>query len=364
MTDYSMLQYRVNETLGLRFQGSQFDESLIRILEAKNALTPIVLLKPKSTQSFVVAISWLIFFIGSYFRLILYKYLYEKRKKNDLTVIDKLTFALTIFQQLDNMVSSLATSLLVYNGDSLMHVYGGTLFCYFQKRLFAWSLYYSVIGSLGVSVYRILLIKKNLWVKNVIGEKVIFRTIMYGGILLSLIFVVNLTSTDYQKLQDDTCMLVKKQLIFEILDEYEQSQGKASPLAYWVVSRRISGAIMVTMIISELIIYVMFFHHMYTHDNSTNLRRVLEPRIIKERNKRNAITFFGQFCSFAFELMTMLLFILGSTLENKDNIIHDIGIGMWRTSFAVMSLVEVLTSPVLRKKVFKLYLYDIIFGLF
>ena len=85
------------------------------------------------------------------------------------------------------------------------------------------------------------------------------------------------------------------------------------------------------------------------HDNNERLRRLLEINVIKRRNRRNAITFFGQFCSFAFEFsfgIAILCAVKGHAPWIAVFILKAL-------SFTSMSIVEVLTSSSLRPRIFK-----------
>ena len=305
--------------------------------------------------------AWLSLVIGTYFRFIVYKYLFQQYKKKELTSVNKLSFTVVFIDHLSRTSGALATTLVILNGKGLDHVVGGYWFCTAQVLFGQFAFYYSFVGSLGVSIYRIILIKHNYFLKYVVGEKVMLSLILYGGILLTLIFTIILNSHDYDKLFDDTCMFVPKMQVLQILDEYEQSRGNLSIFSYYVKINISNGVVMAFMTISELMIYIIFFHHMYKHDNNDRLRRILEPRVIKGRNRKNAITFIGQFCSFVFEFTGLLLLILAFTVGPKWA--PDVAIDFRRLSFVIISMVEVLTSDVLRKKLFKINLYNIIFGL-
>ena len=139
--------------------------------------------------------------------------------------------------------------------------------------------------------------------------------------------------------------------ILRLLDDYEQSRGNHSIFSQWRDYRIIICVVMVLLTIAEITIYVIFFHHMYVHDNQERLRRLLEPGVIKLRNRTNAITFFGQFCSFVFEFSIGILTICG---------VKGLFIEAWGlvfvlkvTCFTCMSMVEVLTSSTLRPRIFK-----------
>ena len=343
----SMLHSMENTSIWLALEPYEHEiefYSWIQIFEAKDATFPRLLQKPKTIQWFILAVLWLPLIIGMYFRSILYEFLFEQYKKKQLTLVNKLCLAVILTDNLNHISGLLSSTFLVLNGESLHHVVGGYWFCTAQMLYGYFAFYYSFIGSLGVSIYRILLIKQSHIVKYVIGEKSMFNLIFYGGVLLTLVFVTVLNSHDYTNVTYTTCMYIPNQQAFQILDEYEQSRGIVSILSYFIKVNVGNGVVMALMIISEIIIYGIFFHHMYKHDNNHRLRRLLEPKVIKRRNRKNATTFIGQFVSFLFEFTGMLLMVMAYTVG--IDIITLVGLIFRRYSFAIRSIVEVLTSDV------------------
>ena len=130
-------------------------------------------------------------------------------------------------------------------------------------------------------------------------------------------------------------------------DEYELSRGNASIYFHWIQCRRILFIILISATVSELIIYIIFFHHMYKHDNNGRLRILLGSKVIRRRNQRNAITFFGQFCSFAFEIGLNLLMI--SAVEGNAS--WGVVILLKMVAFTSMAIIEDLTNASLRRRV-------------
>ena len=100
--------------------------------------------------------------------------------------------------------------------------------------------------------------------------------------------------------------------------------------------------------ISEIVIYILLFRFMYLHDNTERLRALLEPQVIRKRNKNNAITFFGQFCSFLFEVSVWMIFTF-AMLVGKGSVLLLALVSILRTIFfTCMTIVEVMTSSPLR----------------
>ena len=189
-----------------------------------------------------------------------------------------------------------------------------------------------------------------------------YKIILYGGILLAIFITIMFNSHDYAKLFHETCMLTPKIEILQFLDEYEQSRQNVSILSYYLKVNISIGVIMGFMVIFEMMIYVMFFRYMYKHDNNPRLRRLLEPKVIKGRNRKNAISFIGQFCSFVVEVTKIVLVAIMFTIGNNDNKLTLVAIVFAQFAFPLMSMVEVLTSDVLRRRLPRINLYNIIFG--
>ena len=86
---------------------------------------------------------------------------------------------------------------------------------------------------------------------------------------------------------------------------------------------------------------------MYQHDNDVRLQALLGSKVIRRRNQRNAITFFGQFCSFAFEIGLNMVMI--SAVEGNAS--WDVVILFKMVAFTSMAIIEDLTNPSLRRRV-------------
>ena len=351
-------------SLNLRsFKNHNSFDSSIYVVEAEDLLMPAVIKRYRNYKWLTVGVSWISVLIGSYFRLIMYQYVIEQYKKKELTPVNKLNLVVALVQHLHQVVSALSASLMILYDDSLDHVFGGLWYCYFATTLTTFGIGYSCIGSLGVSIYRILLIKQNYWLKYVVGEKVMTNFLLFGGVILNVIILVYFNSHDFNQLRHKTCMMVHKLSIYELLDEYEQSRGNSSPLSHYRNVIIVCLATLILATISEIIIYVIFFHDMYKHNNSDRLRSLIGPSVIRYRNRSNAISFFGQFCSFACELTLLILFFFAIQFGTPQNILHTFAITFWRLKFSAMAMIEVLTSNTLRARLIQTNLFDTLFRL-
>ena len=320
----------------------------ILILEATNVMRPPILTVSKQLQWLIWGIRWFLILIGSYFRYIMYQYIFCQWKSKALKPIDIATLLVSMSQHLSVVLYAIAATMTIIT-DTRLDDIGGHWFCLIARVFIKFDLFYSVFGSLGISIYRIACIRANHLVKNHIGKKRFFCGILLGGLSISCFIVVLLESDDYAQLSRNTCMHLPNQLII-LLDQYEQSRGIPSIYPYWRNVRVIvgfTGALMTTV---ELGLYISFFRFVYKNDNKEVLRHLLGPNVIRLRNRTNAITFFGQFCSFVFEFSMMILLLLAASVM-KDSF-YSLAIIMFLKSgaFTAMAIVEVLTSPTLRTR--------------
>ena len=297
-------------------------------------------------------ISWSLFFIGSYFKFIIYKFLWEKRKQKSSKTIDVLICVTAIMQHLYAFL--LTTERTLRHTDSSFEIYKHSGACgpvhYFNQFAF----YYSYIGGFGIALYRILLIRKGNWVKYKFGEKNMMTVILFGGIILGigLLALPKIWFGSLEKLAWDECLLnVHVKHTLEELDDYEQSLGtnfQYSTLQSYRIGWAIIGFSFLVITIAEVTIYGAFFHAMYKHDNNERLARLLEPATIKKRNQNNALTFFGQLCAFTFEFVLAMFMLIFAGFSKQELRSWAVIFIVKDFSFTAMSAVEVLTSSILR----------------
>ena len=340
------------------------------ILEAKDGMHPgihnaSIQLRPVLAWT-GLGVAWFCVFIVCYFRYILYHYLFQQYKLKELKPIDSLTFLVAFIDHFSTTMMIVYGTILVLTGKHLHDLIGGRVVCIAIMYLTSFGKGYSFIGGLMISVYRIILITDSArWIKNRLGLKNIFRIILFVGILIATSTVILESYNDYEKLRRDTCQLVYRNAIMLVLDEYEQSRGNPSIYSHWITTLLTVSYSRICMVLLEVIIYAIFFFHMYKHDNNELLRRLLDPNVTRTRNRNNAITFFGQFCSFSIELMWIILYIitLPQDKDNESNPWIKIRFVVRMISFTCMPVIEVLTSKTLRARIHRFSLYDFIFGL-
>ena len=98
----------------------------------------------------------------------------------------------------------------------------------------------------------------------------------------------------------------------------------------------------------ELACYLVIFHHLYRHDNG-NIKKFLTKESIRHRNRRNAITFLGQFWGFTTEFSAMVILTATIALGGTDTQFKAVtNVLKMATLDGILPMVEVLVSEQLR----------------
>jgi hypothetical protein len=276
-----------------------------------------------------------------------YKYLFDQYKAKELTPINVLILAIYIIQHISSIVFQVLETVIVWSNIPLQDITGPWI-CTPLRLFFLFEIVYSVIGGLGIAIYRILLIKHDQLVKDVIGGKNLLYIILFTGMLISFC----LAYLFHFEGEQPTCMLVPKLDILQILDGYKQSIGNTTMHEQLILVRTTIFAILLTLTCCEILIYITFFHHLYKHDNNERLRRLLGSNAIKHRNRKNALTFFSQFCSFVLEVSFVMTCIFTLWLASSENLGYFLCTQLKKITFSGTVIIEVLTSSNLRRKVF------------
>ena len=247
-------------------------------------------------------------------------------------------------QHLEIMIGAIYQTLIVSTGMSLEEL-GKPWICPFIKNILATLIIYSVSGGLGIAIYRILLIKYDLIVKNFIGEKRLLGIILSCQILIIAIHLglrndIGLVELPIRPM----CMTFPYGHVLDILDAYTVSHGNDSILIYQTPLHLLGASFYLLMIIIELIIYLIFFCHLFLHDNSDGIKLLLESEIIKRRNTRNVLTFFSHFCSFVAEFILTVVLMIAIKKANNENPIVLIDCNARWFSLSGLAMIEFITS--------------------
>ena len=338
------------------------DEAIL-ILEGENLLRTPLLSLSITGKTLLAAITCSFVVIGSCFKAIVYKFIFKQYKSKSFKPINVMILVAAIIQH-TQIILLVGEICIVYLTDSMTRQKFGefSFMCGAIRFLFQIGNCYSFPGGFGLSLFRILYIKRSNWVKYKVGENNLMKFILFGGLLVSTlpILLPLILGAGYSKLAFDQCLAAPGlQRIIGAIDDYSYSIGVQSMLENMGIVYQVTGSAMLVMSILEISIYITFFRIMYKQNNNEKLLILLGSDAIKKRNKQNATTFFGQFCTFLTEVaMSTLILFLSSELHLTR---HD-GTGVWElaiplvcATFALTSMVEVMTSRSLRQTLPKFF---------
>ena len=361
-----MNRFEQNNTFNLGFVTKQlslinyFDYGII-VDKSEHILVPKIIYFSHELQYTIASIWWVCLVIGSYFRFVLYSNLYQKYKEKSLKTIDRLCLVIALVQHYHIGSGTFDVTLKVINNKWLNESALGYRACRFQSFYYKFAESYACIGSLGLAFYRLLYIRMGTFVKHVVGEETMANLILLTGLgsSVGMILYPRLLKQGWSHLEWEPCFNPPQiSHALEFLEDYEQSLGGSPSLTNMKHTYLATRLTYLLATWTELCLYVSFFNYMYKHDNREQLKRLLEPAIIRQRNKRSAISFFGQFCSFVMEFIGNVLYVIAiaNSAPKKGNEQNDFFIFAFScipVTFAAISFVEVIVSSALRAKILK-----------
>ena len=115
---------------------------------------------------------------------------------------------------------------------------------------------YLSVGSFGISLYRMIYIKREHWIKHVIGEKRLLGIILVFSLLFcSMMVCLDNIETHNERVFLNVCYGSSSANI-QIMIDYELSRG--AQLLTTTVLRKITLTVLISLQIIELGIYVWF----------------------------------------------------------------------------------------------------------
>ena len=341
-----MVYQRSNKTVYLSYVNGEdidlFDPS-IDLEDIEQVIEPVLWNLPNYLQILISVTGWCLIVIGSYFRLIVYKHLFKEYNAKQLTSINVLTIVYCFIQHSAVLSYQIYETLVVSYSGNLQN-FAGYWFCNGVRFVFGYEMVYSIVGGFGMALYRILLIKYDQFIKYKIGENSLLWAILLSGLLFVLFVIIMFIVADDMGFMSENCIMSPGSEVLDILGNYQRSSGFLPTYFYWKQFRFFLILAMSSITLSEIAIYISFFYHLYKHDNSPSIRSLLEPKVIKSRNKKNALTFFSQFCTFVFEISFLMLMIFAALVSHNSKEKFVIAILLKKIAFASISTVEVLTS--------------------
>ena len=320
---------------------------LITINQISQHEAPLISL-PFSVKLLLTIIMIMSLLSGSYFKSIMYRYVFTTNKKNRGWMhrpINVLTVTSAIIHHVTHVTVGIWFVLVLMIDTPLGSIFGFHC-CKIMLNVATYGTAYLTVGSLGIAVYRVLYIRQEYWVKYVIGEKLLLALVLsLSMVVAGLISIFYLAEVSAHRAMDNMCTGVSF-TENQILIEYSISLGSQMLTTTYLQGTALTVCIAIQTI--EFSIYIWFFCYRYRNDNGT-ITKLLAQDTIRERNIKNVTTFLGQFYGFVIEysfLISLMLF----TIFAHEHIQHIRGIVVMVKfiDFGLLSAVEVLSSPGLK----------------
>ena len=314
---------------------------LLLIQDTYNDKAPLISLSSGVKVSLAVVMT-LSLLIGSICKGIMYVYVSTTNKKRP---INTLIITSAIVHHTTHLFSG-TWYILVLLVDTPLGDHLGSGSCYVMMSIGVFGLVYLNVGSLGISVYRILYIKHELFVKNTIGEKRLLVIIQSTSLVLTgLATELFMAQETAEKTGINMCTGLSVTQT-QIYTAYNLRIGAE----IWTTlhGERITIGLCLVAQTIELAIYVWFFNMRYKNDNGS-ITKLMSQEDTHKRNLKNIGTFLGQFYSFVIEYSYLIFILLCGIFADENTQDYRALVSIMKfVDFGVLSFVEVLSSPQLR----------------
>ena len=338
----------VNKGNYIRNDYSATYDDLIIVSEMLDERPPMMALGMEFYNKVIISVAIVLsLFIGSYFKSIMYRYVFTSNKNNRGWMhrpINVLTISSAIIDHISNVSFGLWYIALVLSEFTIGQS-AGAQYCEIMDVVWVYGVCYLSVGSLGTSIYRVLYIKHQQWVKFVVGEGRLLCIVLSLSITVSVILVfLYKLETSSSRIGLNACNGVSF-MYAQILIDYGLASGHQMITTTYL--RKGSLAVLIGIQLIELIIYIWVFYIRFKNDNG-NMKRVLTVEAVRNRNIKNVNTFLGQFYSFLTEYAFLFVSLVVTFLVDKTYH-YKAYVGLAKIiNFALLSAVEVFSSPNLR----------------
>ena len=325
----------------------QFEELLV-VSHISNQDIPLVNL-PLHVKRILALALVLSLIVGSYYKSILYRYVFTTNRNNRGWMhrpINILIVSSAIIHHVTHVWTGTSLAMMLTMNTSVADAVSDW-FCQLSYIVGLYGLMYLSVGSFGITLYRVIYIKRELWIKHVIGEKRLLGIIMTLSVFLCGIMVHLYTlETSKGRVFLNTCFRsssYEKQTMIN----YELSLG--AKILSTTVLRKLTNIVLISLQLIEFSIYIWFFYTRYKQDNG-RIKHLLSQENIKDRNIQNVTTFVGQFYGFVVEYAFLFISLTCTYLGNDgSNHLQAYVTVIKFADFGLLSAVEVYSSPVLRR---------------
>ena len=325
----------------------QFEDMLV-VSRISNQEIPLVNLPfhVKRMLSVALVVSLI---VGSYYKNILYRYVFTTNRNNRGWMhrpINILIVTSAVIHHVTHLWSGIVLAMMLTMNASVAEAVGDR-FCHISYIVGLYGLMYLSVGSFGITLYRVIYIKREQWIKHVIGEKRLLGIILTLSLFLCGM-MVHLYSLETSKTRVflNTCFRSSPS-DRQIMIDYELILG--TTILTTTVLRKLTNIVLISLQIIEFSIYIWFFRTRYKQDNG-KMKHLLTQENIKDRNIQNVTTFVGQFYGFLVEYAFLFISLVCTYLGNDGSTHLQSYVNVIKfADFGLLSAVEVYSSPVLRR---------------
>ena len=266
-------------------------------------------------------------------------------KGKQLTPINVLTLIVCLIQQLEIGWLIFFHVIMIWNGDDQI-IFDVVWFKMINFTTLAFMWCYSVLGGLGIAVYRIMLIKYHNVVYTIIGQKFLMYIILFCEFLIVVFTfaVLEIANSLYFVPIQPPFYTTARISSLDSMDVYNQALGNPPFLDIHILIKSSVFVFFILLTLVEITIYFVFFRHLYKHDNKESFKKMLGAKAIHERNAKNAMSFISLILSFIVEITFLILMALFSFAKNW----FLTPIAVRKFTLTAIALVEVMTSKNLR----------------
>ena len=286
------------------------------------------------------------FLIGTYYKYPLYQYMYDNADEINNKPVDLLILFHAIVEHLACilMVTFISIGMIF---EFTFASYFGETWCLLPWYAAMFGGTYRVIGRLGIAILRLIYIKRA-------DHKTTIPGYVKWIVLLACIAVTILVIIGYglgngpasRKQEIWNFCTGSSEALRNIDYEYSFARGLVKVESDWI--SYISLSIPALGVLTEFGCYLIFFYHLYSHDEGMVARKILPAVEVRKRHRKNAITFLGQFYCFIAEVVTTIGFVY--TMQDTVKVGNRLFalVGVW-IEFGILSVIEVMTSTNLKR---------------
>ena len=287
-------------------------------------------------------------FIGSYFKYALYQHLYASGKEILHQPINLLILVQAIIDHLICIFMSATFTIGLTFGITLSEHLGED-WCNIPWYAGTFGVTYRTFASLGMAILRLFYIKHPYQVRNIEARMKMMYIVLFSGIVASTILTIGFGMGNGE--------VSRKQVIWNVCtgrsEEFREVIHNNSLIRGAIVDQselipKLVVVVGMLGIAAEFLCYLLFFKHLYSHDEDLLRKKVLKVDVVRKRHHRNAITFLGQFYGFVVEFARIVLLMY--TMKASSDVGYRVlfVISIW-VEFGILSVVEVMTSEGLQK---------------